>query len=268
MRGPANYFYDACIRKGPMAKRIKHDSILSKMEPEVRAWFSSKFEEMTEPQLRAIPVIHEGRNVLISSPTGSGKTLTAFLAIINELLALEKRGELEKQVYCVYVSPLKALANDIEKNLLEPLAEISKVAGRELGIRVSVRSGDTSNQDRQKMLRKPPHILITTPESLGIVLSAPKFRELLRGTRWAIVDEIHEICSSKRGVQLALNLERLRSLAGRNFVRIGLSETQAPIEEIGMFLGGHERGKPRAMEIVEAKMTKDLDIKVMAPTDG
>jgi ATP-dependent Lhr-like helicase len=241
--------------------------ILTRMEPEVARWFGSRFPGMTEPQVRAIPLIHEGKNVLISSPTGSGKTLTAFLAIINELLSLEKRGKLEEQVYCVYVSPLKALANDIRKNLIEPLGEISTIAGRELGIRVAVRSGDTSNQERQRMLRRPPHILITTPESLGIVLSAPKFRELLRGTRWAIVDEIHEICSSKRGVQLALNLERLRELAGRNFVRIGLSATQAPIEEIGHFLGGYEGRRPRRMNIVEAKMGKGLDIRVMAPTD-
>ncbi|MFH0815741.1 MAG: ATP-dependent helicase [Methanobacteriota archaeon] len=250
-----------------MSKHAGSAKILSGMEPEVGEWFTSKFGKMTEPQERAIPLIRDGKNVLISSPTGSGKTLTAFLAILNELLALEKRGELEKRIYCVYVSPLKALANDIEKNLLSPLSEISVIAENEPGIRVAVRSGDTSNSDRQKMLRKPPHILITTPESLGIILSAPKFRELLVGVRWAIVDEIHEICSSKRGVQLALNLERLRELAGVNFVRVGLSATQAPIEEIGLFLGGHEGGHPRPMQIIEAKMGKDLDVRVMAPTD-
>jgi len=250
-----------------MSKRAGSAKILSGMEPEVDEWFTSKFGKMTEPQERAIPLIRDGKNVLISSPTGSGKTLTAFLAIINELLALEKRGELEKRVYCVYVSPLKALANDIEKNLIAPLAEISAIAESVGGIRVAVRSGDTSNSDRQKMLRKPPHILITTPESLGIILSAPRFRELLVGVRWIIVDEIHEICSSKRGVQLALNLERLRELAGVNFVRVGLSATQAPIEEIGLFLGGHEGGHPRPMQIIEAKMGKDLDVRVLAPTD-
>ncbi|MDD1766124.1 MAG: DEAD/DEAH box helicase, partial [Methanomassiliicoccales archaeon] len=192
------------------------DDVMSMMEPLLAEWFSGRFSELTEPQSFAIPLIHRRENVLVSSPTGSGKTLTAFLSIINELLRYAKDGKLEDRVYAVYVSPLKALANDINRNLREPLSEVTALADRKgvpfPEIRVGVRSGDTSQAERQKMLRKPPHIFITTPESLAMVLAAPKFKEKFSKVEWAIVDEVHEICDSKRGVFLSLTLERLQAL--------------------------------------------------------
>jgi len=251
-------------------KAYTMDEVLSLFDPIIREWFTSKYASLTEPQSYAIPLIHKGKNVLVSSPTGSGKTLTAFLSVINELFLLAKRGELEDKVYCVYVSPLKALANDIHRNLEVPLQEIDALA-RKKGvkvpkIRVAVRSGDTSTSERQKMLKKPPHIFITTPESLALVLTAPKFRERFRDVRYVIVDEIHEMANNKRGVMLSLNLERLAYLAG-NFQRIGLSATQAPIEEIAKFLGGYDGDKLRDVYIVEVEARKSLDLRVITPVE-
>src|SRR5213593_4405096 len=239
------------------------------MEPLIGEWFQSKFKGLTEPQAYAVPIIHARKNVLVSSPTGSGKTLTAFLSIINELYAKQLRGELEDRIYCLYVSPLKALANDINRNLEEPLHELTELArkkGRpEPLIRVGVRSGDTSAQERQRQVRHPPHIFITTPESIAIILSTPKFREHFANVEWVILDEIHEVCSSKRGSLLSICLERLREQTGRDFVRIGLSATIAPIEEEAKFLAGYENGKVRDMYIVEVDTRKDLDLAVLCP---
>ena len=251
-------------------KAYTMDEVLSLFDPVIREWFTSKYSSLTEPQSYAIPLIHRGKNVLVSSPTGSGKTLTAFLSVINELFLLAKRGELEDKVYCVYVSPLKALANDIHRNLEVPLQEIDALA-RKKGvkvpkIRVAVRSGDTSTSERQKMLKKPPHIFITTPESLALVLTAPKFRERFRDVRYVIVDEIHEMANNKRGVMLSLNLERLAYLAG-DFQRVGLSATQAPIEEIAKFLGGYEGDRPRDVYVVEVEVRKSLDLRVITPVE-
>src|SRR5437016_701333 len=239
------------------------------MEPLVRDWFASKFKGLTEPQAYAVPLIHDGKSVLVSSPTGSGKTLTAFLSIINELYAKQLRGELEERIYCLYVSPLKALANDIHRNLEEPLRELTELAQREgkpvPAIRVGVRSGDTSPQERQRQVRRPPHIFITTPESIAIILSTPKFREHFANVEWVILDEIHEVCSSKRGSLLSICLERLREQTGRDFVRIGLSATIAPIEEEAKFLAGYANGKVRDMYIVEVDTRKSLDLAVLCP---
>ena len=152
--------------------------IYANLHPWVRQWFDSEIDEFTPAQKRANMDIHNGDNVLISSPTGSGKTLTAFLSILSELTFLAERDELEDKVYCIYISPLKALDNDIWKNLDVPLDGIERIAGKSLGIRKAVRTGDTSQYERSKMLKKPPHILITTPETLGILLVAPKFRFL------------------------------------------------------------------------------------------
>ncbi|MDX1534443.1 MAG: DEAD/DEAH box helicase, partial [Thermoplasmata archaeon] len=215
------------------------EDILALLEDLVRRWFDGKFDTLTEPQAYAVPLIHEGENVIVSSPTGSGKTLTAFLSIINELYALQKRGELEDKIYCLYVSPLKALANDINRNLRAPLAEMEALAeaeGLEVPrIRVAVRSGDTSASERQKQARRPPHIFITTPESLAIILSTPVFRRKFQDVRWVILDEIHEICANKRGAHLSLSLERLREQVSAPFTRIGLSATIAPMEEVAKF---------------------------------
>ena len=250
--------------------RWNKDEVLSLFDPVISEWFSSKYSSLTEPQEKAVPLIHEGKNVLVSSPTGSGKTLTAFISVINELFLMAKHGSLEDRIYCVYISPLKALANDIHRNLEVPLQEIKNIAEREgvriPDIRVAVRSGDTSTSERQKMLRKPPHIFITTPESLALVLTAPKFREKFRNVKYVIVDEIHEVASNKRGVLLSLNLERLAYLAGE-FQRIGLSATQAPIEEIAKFLGGFKDGKERDVWIVQSLHRKELDLKVITPVE-
>ena len=251
-------------------KAYSMDEVLSLFDPIIREWFTSRYRTLTEPQSYALPLIHQGKNVLVSSPTGSGKTLTAFLSVINELFLLAKEGKLEDRVYCVYISPLKALANDIHRNLEVPLEEIKALAKKEgvdiPRIRVAVRSGDTSTSERQKMLKKPPHIFITTPESLSLVLTAPKFRERFRDVRYVIVDEIHEMANNKRGVMLSLNLERLAYLAGE-FQRIGLSATQAPIEEIAKFLGGYRGDKPRDVYIVEVEARKNLDLKVITPVE-
>ncbi|MCL2607322.1 MAG: ATP-dependent helicase [Methanomassiliicoccaceae archaeon] len=247
------------------------DEVMSVMEPLVSAWFNERFESLTEPQAKAIPLIHERKNVLVSSPTGSGKTLTAFLSIINRLTKYASEGKLEERTYCIYISPLKALANDVNRNLNTPLDEMKKVAAEKgmtaPDIRVAVRSGDTSQYERQKMLRKPPHILITTPESLALVLEAPKFKERLKNVEWVILDEIHDICDSKRGAFLSITMERLRAHCENEITRIGLSATLAPIEAIAGFLVGVDNGKMRNVTLVESGTRKQLDLKVICPTD-
>ncbi len=247
------------------------EAVLQLLDPTIARWFRSRFASMTDPQRSAIPLIHEGRHVLVSSPTGTGKTITAFLAIINELFLLQQREQLRDQIYAVYISPLKALANDINKNLNEPLQQIAALAsqaGEEVPtLRVAVRSGDTTNAERQKMAKTPPHILITTPESLSLMLSTPKFKENFTTVRWVIVDEIHEVSSSKRGVFLSLALERLQAQVPQPLVRIGLSATQAPIEEIATFLGGLHDGLPRPVHIVEVDPRKSLDVAIVTPVE-
>ncbi|ESQ26647.1 MAG: Lhr-like helicase [uncultured Acidilobus sp. JCHS] len=250
------------------------EQVYALLRPYVAAWFREKYGSFTEPQLGAIPLIKAGKSVLISSPTGTGKTLAAFLAILDELFAMGERGTLEDKIYAVYVSPLRALDNDMYRNLLAPLREITEKAksmGYDLPeIRVATRTSDTSPNEKQRMLRRPPHILITTPESLAISLVAPRFRERLSTARWVIVDEIHELASSKRGSHLALTLERLEELvreAGQpGLQRIGLSATIAPLEDVTLFLGGYDdEGRPRPVEIVDARFAKPFDVRVVTP---
>jgi len=252
-------------------RKASKQEVLSLLDPLIAEWFDSRFDGLTEPQSYAIPLIHERRSVLVSSPTGSGKTLTAFTSIINELFKYAKDGKLEDRIYAVYVSPLKALANDINKNLEEPLSQMHELAqqkGYEFPkVRVGVRSGDTSQSERQKQLRKPPHIFITTPESLALVLAAPKFREKFSQVEYIIVDEIHEICDSKRGVHLSITLERLQDLCQRPITRIGLSATLAPIEEIASYLVGCQDGEVRPVELIEVLTKRDLDLEVVCPTE-
>jgi len=236
------------------------DNILT---PTIKNWFYSRFIKYSKPQTFGVMEIHSRNNILISAPTGATKTLTGFLSILNELVGSTEQGKLEDKVYAIYISPLKALNNDISKNLKEPLEQINALAGRDLGIRVSVRTGDTTSYERQKMTRKPPHILITTPESLAIMLASPKFREHLAGVEWCIVDEIHALAENKRGVHLSLSLERLQHISP-GMCRVGLSATVAPIEKIARYLVGTHR----PCTIVDIQFLKNLDFKVISPVDN
>lgn len=247
--------------------------VLGSLREYVSKWFIERYGSMTPVQRRALPLIKEGRNVLISSPTGTGKTLAAFLGIIDNMYRqFEETGELPRGVHVVYVSPLRALNNDIKKNLTGPINEIREIArgmGIELPeIKVAVRTSDTSSYEKQKMARDPPHILITTPESLAISLNAPRFREALKNVRIVIVDEIHELASSKRGSHLSLSIERLEELAGHRLQRIGLSATIYPLEDIAAFLVGYnDDGSPRDCCIVDARFDKKMDIRVISPVE-
>ncbi|MBI5148511.1 DEAD/DEAH box helicase [Candidatus Pacearchaeota archaeon] len=240
------------------------EDIFQNMNHLLKDWFKQKFEKLTEAQKYSMLNIKNRKNILISSPTGSGKTLSAFGSILDYLISLEEKGELEDKIYAVYVSPLKALVGDIEVNLKTPLSEIEKIAGRKIGIRVAVRTGDTTSEDRAKMLKNPPHILVTTPETIAIVLNAVKLIEKLSAVEFLIVDEIHAL-ANKRGVHLSLSLERLQNISKITPVRIGLSATISPLEEVAKFLVGFEAGKERDCLIADVQFTKKLDMKVLCP---
>jgi len=233
--------------------------------PLVQEWFVSKFGTPTEPQEQGWPPILARRTTLISAPTGSGKTLAAFLICIDSLVRTALSGNLCDRTEILYVSPLKALGNDIQKNLEGPLAEIVTLAGQKgllmPQVRVAVRTGDTLSRERQAMLKRPPHILVTTPESLYILLTAGKSREILRDVNTVIVDEIHAVADDKRGSHLTLSLERLDALTGRRAVRIGLSATQKPIEVVAHYLTGNDQPAPQVVNIGH-KRTLDLAIEV------
>jgi ATP-dependent Lhr-like helicase len=255
--------------------------------PLVQEWFISRFGTPTEPQEQGWPHILAGHTTLISAPTGSGKTLAAFLACIDRLVVKALAGELRDRTEVLYVSPLKALGNDIQKNLEVPLGEILQMAGdRGLlmpEIRTAVRTGDTLMKERRAMLKRPPHILVTTPESLYILLTAEKSRAILRDVETVIVDEIHAVADDKRGVHLSISLERLEDLVSRDrfsdadnraqpsvpsgaasrLVRIGLSATQKPIEEVARFLAGNGRPDP---VIVNIGHKRKLDLAVEVPS--
>ncbi len=247
------------VQEKPFEKEVV-ENILN---PAVKKWFFSRFEGFSLPQLHGVVPIHQRENILVSAPTGATKTLTGFLSILNELVDSAEKGILQNKVYCVYVSPLKALNNDIQKNLVEPLKEIEAIAGKELGIRVAVRTGDTSTSERQKMLKKVPHILITTPESLAILLSSEKFRDNLKAVDWCVVDEIHALAENKRGVHLSLSMERLQYLSPA-MCRVGLSATVAPLNEVANFLVG----AGRQCRIVDVQFIKQMDLQVMSPVSS
>ena len=234
--------------------------------PLVQEWFVSRFGTPTEPQEQGWPYIVQRHTTLISAPTGSGKTLAAFLACIDQLVRKALAGDLHDRTEVLYVSPLKALGNDIQKNLEVPLGEILRMAG-ERGllmpeIRTAVRTGDTLMHERRAMLKRPPHILVTTPESLYILLTAERSRAILRDVETVIVDEIHAIADDKRGAHLSLSLERLEALTHRTPARIGLSATQKPIELVGHFLAGSGRLAPA---IVNVGHKRALDIAIEVP---
>lgn len=234
------------------------------LHPLVKEWFFNKYPSFSEPQLYGVKEIHNKNNILVSAPTGGTKTLTAFLSIINELVTLAIKNKLEDRVYSIYISPLKALNNDISINLNEPLEEIKQLAKEKnielQDIRVAVRTGDTTAYQKQKMLKVPPHIVITTPESLGLMLTSPKFHELLKGTQWTIIDEIHALAENKRGVHLSLLLERLNNISPK-LCRIGLSATIEPIEEIAQYLVGNKRD----CKIANIQFSKKFNLQVMSP---
>jgi ATP-dependent Lhr-like helicase len=237
---------------------------LSRFHPVVQKWFTQQFPGVTEPQRLGWPVIQSGEDVLISAPTGSGKTLAAFLHALDELVRSAAAGELTDETRILYVSPLKALSNDVRVNLEIPLAGIGELARTEGAplpeIRVAVRTGDTPMAERALMTRKAPHILVTTPESLFILLTAEKSRQMLRSVRTLIVDEIHAVAGSKRGSHLALSIARLEALAEGRVQKIGLSATVSPIEEVGRFLS--ERA-----HIIQVGRRRDMDIAVEVPRD-
>ncbi|HEV3121654.1 MAG TPA: DEAD/DEAH box helicase, partial [Isosphaeraceae bacterium] len=250
------------------------DHGLSVLLPQVAAWFRATFGAPTPPQRMGWPEIAAGRSTLIFAPTGSGKTLAAFLACLDYLWRTPRQSS---GVRIVYVSPLKALNYDIERNLQEPLTGIlaaAEAAGAPLDpLRVAVRTGDTPAAQRQKLVRKPPDILITTPESLNLMLTSSA-RHTLRSVSHVIVDEIHALCPNKRGVFLALLLERLEALNPQSFVRVGLSATQRPLEEVARYLGGlsavDQPGgalafKPRPVTIVDTGQRRELDLEVIVP---
>jgi ATP-dependent helicase Lhr and Lhr-like helicase len=249
----------------PQDSQVGPSTALEWAHPIVQEWFLRRLGQPTEPQEQGWPHILAGRTTLISSPTGSGKTLAAFLACIDRLVRKALAGELFDRVEVLYVSPLKALGNDIQKNLEIPLREILQLAADHgmatPEIRTAVRSGDTLMHERRAMLKRPPHILVTTPESLYILLTAAKSREILKSVETVIVDEIHAIADNKRGAHLALSLERLEALTGCSAVRIGLSATQRPIELIAQFLAGSDRPYPAVVQIGHQR-TADIAVEV------
>ena len=240
--------------------------------PAVARWFEQTFGSPTEPQLRGWPAIQSGRHVLISAPTGSGKTLAAFLASLDVLFREGVEADLPDETQVVYVSPLKALSNDIRKNLQEPLAGIrallNETNGREIDVRAEVRTGDTTAAQRQSLIKKPPHILVTTPESLYLLLTSDSGRRMLGTARTLILDEIHAVVDDRRGAHLALSVERLAALTKRPLQRIGLSATQKPLEEVARFLVGtravDDAGNPDC-EIIDIGHRRELDIGIELP---
>ncbi len=247
-----------------MEKPYLQEEVSAILHPLVKQWFFSKFPAFSLPQLYGVMEIHKRNNILISAPTGATKTLTGFLSILNELVDSAEKGILENKIYAVYISPLKALNRDIATNLKEPLAEIEALAGHPLNIRVAVRTGDTTLKEKAAMLKHPPHILITTPETLSILLSSIKFVDYLKDVQWCIIDEIHSLAENKRGVHLSLAVEWLNKLSP-SLCRIGLSATISPLEEIAHYLVGYTEEAERPCLIVNVPITKHLDLKVLSP---
>ena len=298
----------------PETVTITDSDVFELLEPSLQEWWIDQFGAFvpqnegffTPPQREAIPLIHEGTNTLVCSPTGSGKTQASFCSIINELYRREREPDgLDNSVYCLYISPLRSLANDIHRNLAEPLDGVRErlaERGHETEIRHAIRHGDTPDAERQAMLETTPHILNTTPETLAILLNSPKFREKLRTVEYVIVDEIHSLAENKRGTHLSVSLERLENLAHDSPTRIGCSATVEPLSKMAKFLVGRREGLPpdelpqetttdtsretttdtsretttpdslpdsefRDYEIVDTRFVREFDLRVECPTD-
>jgi len=277
----------------PEAVAIDDGEVLDLLDPVVREWWVEQFGAFvpdnggffTPPQKEAIPLIHEGENALIAAPTGSGKTMASFVGIINELFARDRADRLDNSVYCLYISPLKSLANDIHRNLEVPLEGITETLderGEDVEIRHAIRHGDTPDSERQRMLEETPHILNTTPETLAILLNSPKFKQKLETVEYVIVDEIHSLAANKRGTHLSVSLERLEAMTAKSPTRIGCSATVEPLETMAEYLVGRETprvserasvgnapraSQPRDYEIVDARFAREFDIELSCPTD-
>ncbi|ELZ04660.1 ATP-dependent helicase [Natrialba aegyptia] len=287
---------DDALPFDPDTTAIEDREVFDLLEPAVQEWWLEEFGEFvpenggffTPPQRGAIPNVHEGTNTLICAPTGSGKTMSSFLSILNSLYKRDRETAdgLENSVYCLYVSPLKSLANDIHRNLEVPLDGIESIVadrdGESMGeIRHAIRHGDTDSAERQRMLEETPHILNTTPETLAILLNSPKFREKLRTVEYVIVDEIHSLAAGKRGTHLSVSLERLAAMTDRELTRIGCSATIEPLSDVAEFLVGREEphvpdapqggevpdSDPRNYDIVDARFAREFDIELECPTD-
>ncbi|HVX84323.1 MAG TPA: DEAD/DEAH box helicase [Phycisphaerae bacterium] len=247
------------------------DQILALLSPPVRAWWTARFKSLSAPQALAIPALHAGQNVLVCAPTGTGKTLCAFIAILDDLLRRHAANALPDAIDTLYISPLRALGTDIQKNLTTPLSEIAAhTPSPGQAIRIAQRTGDTPAKERAALLRRPPHILITTPESLALCLAAPGTRDLLRSVRRIIIDELHALAPNKRGTDLALSLERLSHLttthSGADPQRIGLSATIAPLDRLAHFLVGNAPDEtPRPCAIADASFPRPLDLSIASP---
>ncbi len=260
-------------REDQMARAVSKTSPLGRFHPIVRKWFKETLGAPSDPQREGWPAIASGEHTLVLAPTGTGKTLAAFLWELNELIVSGMKEPLPNSVHLLYISPLKALNNDIQRNLDRPLRELKErfeAEGKQFPeIRVGVRTGDTPASARARMLRRSPHILITTPESLNIMLTTLKGRGMFSGVRAVIVDEIHAIAGTKRGAHLALTLERLEALVEKPPQRIGLAATQRPLEEVARFLGGcaSDGDSPtfRPVTIVDCGLTKEMQIQVESP---
>lgn len=262
----------------PHDVEIEDSQVMDELDEPLQKWWISEFGQyvgenegfFTPPQREAIPKISDEKNTLVASPTGSGKTLTAFSTQINRLVDRAVNNELENSVYCLYISPLKSLANDINKNLDSPLEGVyDHMPDGSDQIRHAIRHGDTSSKEKQKMLEESPHILNTTPETLSILLNSPKFKKKLETVETVIVDEIHSLASNKRGVHLSLSLERLEKISEAKMVRVGCSATVEPLDEVAKFLVGCERGgtDTRQYDIVDTRFVRDTELHVETPVD-
>ena len=256
---------------------VSDRAVMARLRPAVQRWWAEAFGAyvpendgfFTPPQREAIPHVAAGDNCLVVAPTGSGKTLAAFTAVLNDLFGRAASESLDNSVYCLYVSPLRSLANDVHRNLETPLTGIrEEFDGAVAPIRHAIRHGDTDEATRRGMLEETPHILNTTPETLAILLNSPKFREKLRTVEYVIVDEIHALADSKRGTHLSVSLERLETLAATSPTRIGCSATVEPIETIARFLGGyHDDGSARPVATVDARFAREYDLELQCPVD-